>query len=55
MLGESQATPPPFDRKLCPSPHDDRTMKTIVFLKESSDHKVVLGGALQTGAYSAAI
>jgi len=49
MLGESQATPPPFDRKLCPSPHDDGTMKTIVFLKENSDHKVVFGGALQTG------
>jgi hypothetical protein len=49
MLGESQLSPPTFDRKLCPSPHNEGTMKTIVFLKEDGHHNVVLGGALQAG------
>jgi hypothetical protein len=49
MLGETQLSPPTFDRKLCPSPHDEGTMKTIVFLKEDRQHNVVLGGALQAG------
>jgi hypothetical protein len=50
MLGESQSTPPVFDRRLCPSPHNDGTMKTIVFMKEDSNHDVVLvAGAVQSG------
>ena len=49
MLGESQLSPPTFDRKLCPSPHNEGTMKTIVFLKEDTHHNVILGGALQSG------
>lgn len=49
MLGESQLSPPTFDRKLCASPHNEGTMKTIVFVREDSHHNVILGGALQTG------
>jgi hypothetical protein len=49
MLGETQLSPPTLDRKLCPSPHNEGTMKTIVFLKEDKQHNAVLGGALQTG------
>ena len=49
MLGESQLSPPTFDRKQCPTPHNEGTMKTIVFLKEDKQHNVILGGALQAG------